>query len=146
MHLAKNEADPETLKSISGRDKLTNKPENFNQIKYKLINNPKEERLSKEYGKLINSITSSLLDMVEVSGFFKVLTAVSKPLRLLFENSIGSGMLILFAFVFFVFVLTAFFVMKLALSVALESTVEEDLRKVRFGMSLLFDDELAKSK
>jgi hypothetical protein len=35
---------------------------------------------------------------------------------------------------------------ELALSVALESSVDEDLRKVRFAMSLLFDDEVAKSK
>jgi hypothetical protein len=37
-----------------------------------------KNRLSKEFGALINSITTSLLDMIEVSGFFAVLAAVAK--------------------------------------------------------------------
>lgn len=45
----------------------------------------------------------------------QVIAALSKPLRLLFEESLGS-----------------------ALSVALESSVEEDLKKVQFAMKMLF--------
>ena len=118
----KQMTDPEVVKAVAKRDKTHNKPETFNQIKYKNTKDPAEERLSKEYGKLINSITSSILDMVEISGVFRVLAAVAKPLRLLFQQSIGS-----------------------ALSVALESSAEEDLRKVQFAMTLLFGREVASS-
>lgn len=114
--------DPEVVKQVAARDKVHNRPEVFNQIKYKAVNDPAEQRLSKEYGKLINSITTSLLDMVEVSGVLRVLAAVAKPLRLLFQQSIGA-----------------------ALSVALESSVEEDLRKVNFAMTLLFGKQVARS-
>ena len=115
-------ADPADVKAVNGRDKTTNNPESFNQIKYKKLNDPAAERLSQEYGKLINSITSSILDMVEISGVFRVLAAVAKPLRTLFQQSIGA-----------------------ALSVALESTIDEDLRKVNFAMTLLFGKEVASS-
>ena len=82
-----------------------------------------EERISSLYGTLINSITTSLLSMVELSGLFRVVVAaVVKPLRLIFEKSIGS-----------------------ALSLALESSPEDDLKKVRFAMTMLFGDELASS-
>ncbi len=116
---AKQEAGPEAVKAIAARDKVTNRPDELFKIKFnKLRADPNEERLSREYGELINSITTSVLDMVEVSGFFAVLTAVAKPLRLMFQRSIGA-----------------------ALSVALETSVEDDLKKVQFAMQLLFGEK-----
>ncbi len=119
----REQAGPEVSKLVTNRDKVTNRPDQVNQIKFNKIGlDVAEERLSKEYGALINSITTSILDMIEVSGFFAVLTAVAKPLRTLFEKSIGS-----------------------ALSVALETSVEDDLKKVRFAMEMLFGEKVADS-
>ncbi len=120
---AKQEAGPEVARAVATRDKSTNRPDELFKIKFnKLKADPTEERLSREYGALINSITSSVLDMVEVSGFFAVLTAVAKPLRLMFQKSIGA-----------------------ALSVALETSVEDDLKKVQFAMELLFGEKVSSS-
>jgi hypothetical protein len=120
---AKQEAGPEAAKDVASRDKVTNRPDELFKIKFnKLKADPTEERLSREYGALINSITTSVLDMVEVSGFFAVLTAVAKPLRLMFQKSIGA-----------------------ALSVALETSVDDDLKKVQFAMELLFGEKITSS-